>query len=261
MDTGVLTTQVDNSVVFQRAHASESSQRGRYVKPMAVLLSLVAHGGIAWAVTYLPNPERATVPRAVEIALFTPPTLIEEPLAASGPQRTHHSVATPAPKPLPEPQPTPQPVVEAPSEAIAENETAVVQPSLVTAPTSSVHLAVAPSLGGAASAARNTAPNASGDGSGISTADYKASLAQIIRRTMRYPEAARRRHISGVVLVELEVDADGRILARRVLKSPHNLLADAALETLQRLLQLPRPPPHLGAPARVVVPLAFELQS
>jgi protein TonB len=92
-------------------------------------------------------------------------------------------------------------------------------------------------------------------------AEYLARLRQLIHEALRYPPAARRRGLTGVVTIELTVVPSGEINDVSVVQSSsHPLLDDAAVETVQEL-RAQRFPTHLPRrPLRVRLPVVFQLE-
>lgn len=79
-----------------------------------------------------------------------------------------------------------------------------------------------------------------------------------LERFKRYPRQARRQHQQGVAQVRLSVAGDGRVLAVRIeTSSGHPLLDAEALAVAERASPVPAPPPELGEPAQVIVPMEF----
>lgn len=91
----------------------------------------------------------------------------------------------------------------------------------------------------------------------------EAKLYEMIGENIVYPDAARRLNIEGRVLLSFVVEKDGSISNLTVLKAPHELLADAAMEALRKINEEPRWNPGKvdGRPARVRIslPVVFKL--
>jgi protein TonB len=209
--------------------------------PEPVILTMMASAGVATA---------GRAPRAPG-ARTSPP----RPAGQAAPAPVARVVPAPQPTAVPEdamlPGGPPPPADEAPPAVDA------VEPA-------SSALASVPGAapGGASLGAGQGAspPAASDDADGVALGVYRGLLHTHVGRVVRYPEPARRRHLSGDVQVELTVAADGRVLAARVLASPHPLLAEAASVALVAASPLPPPPPALGSPAHLVFSLTFELR-
>jgi TonB family protein len=100
-----------------------------------------------------------------------------------------------------------------------------------------------------------------GTGVGVDFAVYYARLRQRIQDAARYPAAALRRGVTGVVHLEIAVSSDGAIGAVSVItSSSHDILDRAAVEAARSVRRVPfpgdvRPPAH-----RVRLPVVFEFQ-
>ena len=90
---------------------------------------------------------------------------------------------------------------------------------------------------------------------------YLTVLRQRIQQSVRYPAAARRRGASGTVNVEILILPNGAVADVTLLdSSAHQVLDEAALDTIRSLPRMPLPP-HLPArPLRVRVPVVFEIR-
>lgn len=97
-------------------------------------------------------------------------------------------------------------------------------------------------------------------GPGAEYGGYLRRLRRRIQETLQYPAAARRRGLSGTVLVEVNVQPDGSIGAVAVVTSSgHEVLDEAALEAIKSLRREPFPP---GLPPRLIrvhLPVVFAL--
>ena len=166
----------------------------------------------------------------------------------------------PAPRPEATPAPTsaiPEPVVVtslAPEGTPAERPVlaeAVVQAEAPEGPgeVPTVHdIPVAEAPPSVASAEYEPGP----DVEGLRVA-YLGKLNAFFRRAHRYPRRARRAGLEGTVLLELVLDAAGRILSIRVAESSgHSLLDDAAKAAVAHLQTVPRPPGELAREAPTV---------
>ncbi|MCK9376602.1 MAG: energy transducer TonB [Syntrophobacterales bacterium] len=74
---------------------------------------------------------------------------------------------------------------------------------------------------------------------------------------------ARRRQLQGVVVVRFTIAAGGQIDASRISRSSgHDLLDEAAKETLRRVGRFPPLPPELNRQKLTIeIPLAFRLNN
>lgn len=90
---------------------------------------------------------------------------------------------------------------------------------------------------------------------------YLALLEQL-RALKRYPPAARRLGLEGVVLIEARISADGRLEDVKVkLGSGHPLLDRSALELLESAASRARDQLKPERPTRLEIPIAFKLES
>jgi len=95
-------------------------------------------------------------------------------------------------------------------------------------------------------------------------ADHGAYLDRVRRRiqeALHYPLAARRRGLSGTVLVEILIGADGAIGGAELARSSsHRILDDAALDAVRAVGPVPFPTGAAPRPLRVRLPVVFELR-
>lgn len=90
--------------------------------------------------------------------------------------------------------------------------------------------------------------------------DFRRSLLRHLERFRRYPEAARRAGMEGVVKVSLSFHRDGRILQVYVAETSGAAMLDAAaLDTIRRAAPLPRLPAGSGERETILVPVSFSL--
>jgi protein TonB len=96
------------------------------------------------------------------------------------------------------------------------------------------------------------------------TAEYESYLRGLWRSIVEvaaYPQAARRRELTGTVLVELILHPTGRIEEVKVVgSSSHRVLDNAALEAVRAVRALPFPAHLPRRVLRVEFPIVFELQ-
>ena len=104
-------------------------------------------------------------------------------------------------------------------------------------------------------------PRVGSSGVGAEYGPYLAALRQRIQHSVRYPASARRRGIAGTVSVEILILANGTITDVSVLESSsHQVLDDAALETIRSLPRMPLPPELPARSLRVRVPVVFQMR-
>jgi protein TonB len=102
-----------------------------------------------------------------------------------------------------------------------------------------------------------------GSGAGSALQGYLRDIRRILEEHKDYPWMARRRNIQGVVLVVFTIGCRGQIEAYRVSRtSGHDLLDDAAQDTIRRVGKFPPFPPELNRQKLTIeVPLAFRLST
>jgi protein TonB len=99
-----------------------------------------------------------------------------------------------------------------------------------------------------------------GAGDGAADALY-AELRRRLEQALIYPPAARRRRLTGVVEVELEIQPSGAITrVALAASSSHRILDDAALDTVRALDRVPFPPGIRPRTLRVRLPVEFALR-
>ena len=81
-----------------------------------------------------------------------------------------------------------------------------------------------------------------------------------LQSAAEYPEAARRAGIEGRVIVQFVVDERGNVVTPAVVRSPHDLLSQAALDAVERVSF--EPGQQRGRPVKVqfTVPVTFRLR-
>lgn len=244
---------------------------GWVVLPTVVAASLLAHGAVLVAIALLPVPSRiAPVPAQLDFeVLAAAPVVTREPEA----------IPEPPPPPVVE-EPTPLPD-EAPAAIVPPRPRRVAtartsEPTEAPAPPSPVITSGREGGGdwahppgeaggrldgtpggtgtGPATAAMPVVPAEPAREPGISRAHLRRLLAGYIRDTLSrflhgridYPLAASRAGMEGVTLLRVRLARDGRILAVRLSRtSGHDMLDQAALSSVQRLVTMPAPPAEI----------------
>jgi TonB family protein len=113
--------------------------------------------------------------------------------------------------------------------------------------------------GGASLAARS--PAAGPGGAGAEYAGYLGLVRGSIQDVLEYPMSARRRGLTGTVVIEIDVDPGGAIgRVALVASSSHALLDDAVLRAARAAARTPFPPGLRPRPLRARLPIVFELQ-
>ncbi len=90
---------------------------------------------------------------------------------------------------------------------------------------------------------------------------YLMALRQRIQHSVRYPPSARRRGLSGTVSLEILILPNGVVGDVQLLESStHQVLDDAALDTIRSLPRVPLPPELPARALRVRVPVVFQIR-
>ena len=102
-----------------------------------------------------------------------------------------------------------------------------------------------------------------GSGAGSALQGYLREVRLLLEKNKDYPWMARRRNIQGVVALVFTIGSGGQIEAYRISRaSGHDLLDDAARDTIRRVGKFPPFPPELNRQKLTIeVPLAFRLSN
>ncbi|HEY3188885.1 MAG TPA: energy transducer TonB [Solirubrobacteraceae bacterium] len=206
---------------------------------------------------------------------------------APPPPRVSEAPAPPPPAPMadaPAREPEPEPRVETPPAPPAAMATGDKPPSYAGRATGDNRVAASSSSagggsmaasgptsgandGGAAAGGANAgqalalAVPGGGSGVGAEYGPYLTALRQRIQHSVRYPPSARRRGISGTVNVEILILPNGVVGEVELLESStHQVLDDAALDTIRSLPRMPLPPELPARALRVRVPVVFQIR-
>ncbi|ENO86172.1 energy transducer TonB, partial [Thauera linaloolentis] len=196
-----------------------------------------------------------------------------------GPPRQEQRKSSPRAEPRPAPKPAPRPVPrqayaevatpQAPVDTAAarQQSTEPAHPSADAAEAgenaqADAALSTAPPSVQAPSASRYAASQPSSGAASQAAATWEAQLLGHLERFKRYPRAAQRRRLEGVVLVRFAVDRQGRVLRVGIARaSGHAPLDDEAVATVHRAAPLPPPPADIpGDPVEVTTPVDFFLR-
>ena len=169
-------------------------------------------------------------------------------------------VVKPTPKPLPKPiiKPKPTPVVDKiePTERPAPPppEVIAVAPKEI-APTPT-HVAPIP-----VPVKQEPPPPAAPSQADID--GYSNSLWGAISKHKKYPKIAAMRGWEGEVIVELQLDGNGKLKSKRIAQSSgHEVLDKQALEMVEKALPFPIPPDALrNSSFTITVPVPFKLEN
>ncbi len=205
-------------------------------------------------------PEELVAPASVSEPLVAP-----EPAPAPAPEP--EPVSRPAPEPVAEPEPAPQPAAEPEPEFPSADPIPYPEPRLALARTSTPTYpapaaqrtptaAAEPATQSAAVSAPSRPAAAAGNSAAIDK--YPGQILAQLRRALRYPAAAGR--VTGEVLVDFTVSANGTASAIRISRSSgHAALDQAALDTVRRAAPFPAIPAGANrASWPFTVPLAFK---
>lgn len=103
----------------------------------------------------------------------------------------------------------------------------------------------------------------------ISAAQVRALLERYLQEILRgrikdgmaYPPEAERIGAEGTVLVRVRVDGAGKLVSAALAGAcPHEILCEAALQTVRASSPFPAPPRELGATIEMTVPLTYRLE-
>jgi protein TonB len=116
-------------------------------------------------------------------------------------------------------------------------------------------------LGGLASGFAAVGPGEGAGDPGAAYAAYLSRLRQRVHEALRYPVTARRRGLTGTVVLELTVRPDGAIGQVVVVdSSSHAALDQAAIDSVRSLRPQPFPADLPSRTLHVRLPVVFELQ-
>jgi TonB family protein len=100
-----------------------------------------------------------------------------------------------------------------------------------------------------------------GDPAAADYAGYYQTLRQRLHESLTYPQIARRRGLTGTVMVDVEVDASGKVgRVTLINSSSHAVLDDAAIDALRSVGRVPFPPGVAPRRLRVRMPVVFEMR-
>ena len=100
-----------------------------------------------------------------------------------------------------------------------------------------------------------------GSGAGSALQGYLRAVRQLLEKHKNYPHMARRRHLQGIVVLVFTISSGGQIESSRVGRaSGHDLLDEAAQDTIRRVVRFPPFPAELNRQKLTIeIPLAFRL--
>ena len=274
---------VDLAHGLDRAEEAVSDLR-RVVADVRSRVSARAHGGSRGKPA--PAPSAPASPPATEPA---PPRAAEPPaLPASPPPEPVRAAAEPPrpaepPRALTEATPAPpsRTVEVTPSASAAGESAAVSAPTTAGAAGGGDNAGRASSGSGAAGGSLSDAGggpagsgarergvlalavpgSGGGDPAAADYAGYYDSLRRRLYESLTYPAVARRRNLTGTVIVDVEIDASGKVGRVSVVdSSSHAMLDEAALDALRAVSRVPFPPGVPPRRLRVRLPVVFEIR-
>jgi protein TonB len=279
---------------MERVFREELAAGSKAVWLWAVVGSLAIHFSLmavalAWKGQLPAKPKRIVPVEAITLTQALPgPTGggggLPKPAASTSPQPNPAPppVIKPTPKPKPrrvvKPKPQVRKTVHKPEKVEApEPPPSLALPRPASPSTASASGRTTASLGRSTGSARGPGGTGggpgggSGNGSGVGQGpgpgagsllqSYLRQVRQMLERQKKYPRMAQRMNMQGVVLLRFTIAADGGIRATRLCRtSGHDLLDEAAQETVRRVGRFPPLPSALGRQKLCVeIPLAFRL--
>jgi protein TonB len=258
----------------------------------AVLGSLLVHGLVVAVILAVlqdkPAPRRVVVPvEAIDLVPFKPgptggyggrPGPVTRPKPAASkpgpvPPKTQPRVKPPPPPKVklapPPPEPIAAPAIPTPASSPAITRAKPSPPTTATSRASAPGATTGSGQGGQGGG-RGTGSGGGigpgqgrGSGPGSALSGYLREIRRLLEKHKDYPWMARRRNIQGVVTVVFTIGSGGQIMTARVSRSSgHDLLDEAAQNTIRRVAQFPPFPAALNRQQLTVeVPLAFRLSN
>lgn len=233
--------------------------------PLYFGLSLAVHAGVGWFLHDLREEAGAALetPLAIVIQLVSP-----EPAQVPAMVRPAQPIQAPRPKPRPVVASKPKPEASRPAStrvpqvaqasAIARAEPAKPRPSLPTRPQPVAATASSDQVERRSVATTRPAP-----AKPVATEVFSREPAFLTPpRPPVYPAHARRRNQQGQVLVEVRLDAQGRLLEARLLRSSGvERLDRSALDAVAAWRFRPETQDGQPVPSRVHIPIEFALSA
>lgn len=265
---------------------------------LSLVLSLIVHGGVLALLVVTPFGPRQTAPQILlpeGLAMAAEVRLVNRPVRQVAPPRPTPPDALPAVplkiEPLPEPPiPEPSPTMDIVPEKVAETaETSPIAPpepptvaatpvatvvatevkEPVAAPAGTPTRAAPPTPAAAPAAPTAPATPPVPASPAAPASDAGPNAAQGVRTgvgvaawpTVRYPPSCRRRGEEGLVRLEVEVLADGRVGRITILQRADSpKLDEAAVEAVRQATFTPATVDGRPVAATVIVPVRFELR-
>lgn len=195
------------------------------------------------------RPERTAKPRARAAVVRKPSPPV---ISANQPSKAARAPAVPPALPdVPDTAPAQEPLVKHGPDGVANNP----MTGMTAAAPVQAREAESEAIDDAAVAAAESARRMD------ALASYGRALSEAIGRHQRYPRIAQLRHWQGTTLLDLAIDAEGRLLEVRVARSSgHDVLDQSAIEMARAATPLPRPSgPLASLDLKLNVPVVFKL--
>ena len=224
----------------------------------AVVLGL---GAALWQQTPSePEPDRFRWEVAFTPAAQPPPTE-PAPRKKPPPKPAIQKPDTPPPRPAPVPQAAPKPPPMALA-AVAPEPTLAMPLASATASATTEPPAASPATPLVASKPRPAMPTPPVDAAAEAERRWYAALVDKLREMKRYPLPARRLGQEGVVLLVVQVAADGRLVSVEVKKgSGYPILDRDAVKLLENAAEAARGSTRPDRSARLEIPIAYRLET
>lgn len=228
----------------------------------AIICSVLLHVLLAWLI---PNIQLDAIktPDILKVVLVQKPEPqpVVEPEPVQPPPEVTKPKIKPKPKlqPQPIPLPTPLPVVE-------EIEPTPAPPPEIIAATPKIEAAAAQTVPKIVPIEKPEPPPPPPPPSQSDISDargkYGNTLWNAISKHKKYPRVAQMRGWQGEVIVELELDGNGKISSKKIAKSSgYSVLDNQALEMVEKALPFPVPPEVLrGSNFTITVPVPFKFE-
>lgn len=271
--------RTDDDALFRLIAASWIGPRPPSSEFRNALLALAPHqqpGLVSRFDTIAPSPERRR-----EVAGWAgerdEPAIAAAATPAVDEVRARPAVAMPAVATAAAGAREEQPAAARPAVAMAEAATAVPvavsaplptpAPAATPAPVSAPAQAAAPTAPEPALAMATPAPIEPAVSAGIDAAEqkrlygeYSGKLRSLVYSNLKYPRRAVDKNIEGLVVIQVDVDRDGKLLQVDAAQSAHRLLDNAAVEAVEQAAPFPRPGDRLqGETLSFMIPVVFKL--
>ena len=197
----------------------------------------------------------------VQACIFNSPRSIIKPVPRIEPVRV--SLPEPAPPSLRLPRPTLTP--EAPKAKPPEPEPKMpeVEPLAQSPADNSIALVAQQEpvrLGEPVSSPQSTIGHYQGSGRARTREEIEQALLDSVEREKRYPAAARRLGVEGLVIAQVQIDSQGRIVGVNIKGNGADpMLEKATVEALQRIQKKWSPTPLMEA-VTLIIPIRYSLE-